>query len=219
MSKHFHTALLFFIGFAFSLVSCSGEEESDTSDLEVEETDFNDTYNELQGELIDPVWQKQTDGEYFEIEIPTEMHEEDSLNVEASLQYGYLDKVEGVVKENYIIVLVHDKAELKDDKDNAFEYNVENYNELAKENLLEGKLLDESFNETEKVDINGNSAVINEIKAGIKMMDGRVVDVYYMLGVIEGEKAFYQVLTWTLWEQKSDFKADMKHMILSFQEK
>lgn len=197
------------------LPACQSDESEDI-DKQDQEVDLNTSFEALQNELIEPVWGVETDGEYFEIEIPKQMREEDSLNVEASLQYAYVEKVEGEVKENYIIVLVHDKKQLK--TSSKAEYTVASYNQLSVENLMEGKQSYEVLEKTDKIEINGREAVVNEIKSGIQMKNGNILDVFYMLAVIEGEKAFYQILSWTLMNQKSDFKADMKRMIYSFKE-
>jgi hypothetical protein len=39
-----------------------------------------------------------------------------------------------------------------------------------------------------------------------------------MMGVMQGEKGFYQVVSWSVADQKDIFRADMERMIRSFRE-
>jgi hypothetical protein len=66
--------------------------------------------------------------------------------------------------------------------------------------------------EVEKV--NGMDCVKNEMRGSLGE-----INVLYKLGVFEGEKAFYQVLTWCIEEQKATFASDMDKIIESFEEK
>lgn len=199
-------ALLFF-------TSCGGGEgESEESDLDLQQS-----LDSLSEDLLDPIWRVKSDSQYCQIEIPQQMEEMDELNPTATIEYGYFEDLGGEVKENYIIVIPHTKEDLEAETPGA-EYTVTNYSDLSLKTLMANKESYKVLNEVEEESINGMPAMIHEIQASIHVTDSSHIDVFYMLGVFEGEKAFYQVLSWTLFHQKGDFRNDMRHMMYSFKE-
>ena len=89
---------------------CPGSSLSNDQDDEAT-VDIDETFEALQEDIVGPVWQTQTDEDFFEIDIPSQMEYNDKLNPEARLQYSYLEKVDNVVMENYILVIVEEFPE------------------------------------------------------------------------------------------------------------
>lgn len=149
----------------------------------------------------------------FKMDLPVTMSEKKDLNEEASLEYAYMQKVSGVVKEHYVIVMTDTKAEI-DSYDLRFEFDAMSFSEAALESVVEGYDTYEILTTNPEVEsINTMDCVIYEIEAALGD-----VKTYHMLAVFEGQQAFYQVLTWTLVDQKTDFSEKMIQMINSFSE-
>lgn len=199
---------------ALALVSmgffaCGGSEKP-SDELKNELTD---ALNEIESEA--PAgWHTNSTNSYFHIDVPGHMEAMPDLNAEASIQYGYVEDVDGTVKENYMIVLMETMEEIESyDLDEDF--TALTYSALAVESLRSGLDTYEVLTKSPKVEtINGMDCVKNEMRGSMG-----TVNVFYKLGVFQGEKAFYQVLTWTIEEQKADFEADMDQIIASFKEK
>ena len=99
--------------------------------------------------------------------------------------------------------------------DLGFEFDAASYSELAVQSLEGGLDNYEVITKDAKVEqVNGMDCVKNEMKGSLG-----AVSVFYKLGVFEGEKAFYQVLTWTIENQKEQFGPHMDKIINSFKEK
>ncbi|MBI3136759.1 MAG: hypothetical protein HYZ14_18945 [Bacteroidetes bacterium] len=188
-----------------------------SSEADKAQDELTDALNELNEELntsSSTSWKTINDNSYFSIDIPDHMKVETTLNAEASLQYAYVEQVGTKVKEHYMIVLMETHEEI-DSYELETEFDAASYGALSAENLGTG--LDEYTIMTENPEVkevNGMDCVRYEMEGA--MGD---VQVYYELGVFEGEHAFYQVLTWTILDQKPEFKADMDKIITSFKEK
>jgi hypothetical protein len=136
------------------------------------------------------------------------------LNAEAAEQYGYVENVDDEVLELYLIILFETHKEIKK-YDLGYEFTALSYWELAVENLTSS--LDNSqilTKEPQIETVNGLDCVRGDIFA-----EFGEVQVVYHLGVYKGKRAFYQVLTWTIADQRDRFKGDMEEIINSFQEK
>lgn len=149
----------------------------------------------------------------FQIDLPINMSEKKDLNADASLEYAYMEKVAGIVKEHYVIVMTDTKKEIES-YNLSVEFDAMSFSQAALESVVEGYdtyeiLTTEPLIET----INEMDCVIYEIEAALGD-----VKTYHMLAVFEGELAFYQILTWTLLDQKTEFKGKMTQMINSFTE-
>lgn len=151
---------------------------------------------------------------FFDIDIPNHMEAASGLNGDASIQYQYVEQVGSTVKEHYVIVLMETMEEIES-SDLDEEFDALSYGEISSASLGDGLDSYEILTKNpEVVQVNGLDCVKYEMEGS--MGD---VNVFYKLGVFEGEKAFYQVLTWTLTEQKAEFKSDMDKIINSFKEK
>lgn len=199
---------LSFAGLMFlALTACGSSESGETNN---ESTDSKDN-----DEVETPDdWRTITTNSYFDIDIPSKMTIDTELNEAASIQYSYVDEVGGTTKELYMIVIMETKEEIET-YDLDMEFDALSYGELSVSNLEGGLDTYEVLTKNPTIEtINGIDCVKYEMEGSLG-----TTGVYYKLGVFEGESAFYQVLTWTLADQKSEFKGDMDKMIESFEEK
>lgn len=162
----------------------------------------------------DKEWITDDSNPLYKIEVPEHMVVTKQLNPEASTQYQYID-VEGEdTLENYLVVITETKQSIE--KLNiGFEFDALTYAELSLLALKSG--LDHSevvSGEPEIETVNGLDCVKIEVEGSLNQLG-----IYYMVAIFEGEHAFYQILTWTLLEQRDHFQKDMEGMINSFEEK
>ena len=122
-------------------------------------------------------------------------------------------QAEETTKEHYLIVLMETKEEIAA-YDLGFEFDAASYSELAVQSLEGGLDGYEVLTKNPKVEsVNGMDCVKSEMRGNLGS-----VNVFYKLGVFEGKNAFYQVLTWTIEEQKDQFGPHMDKIINSFKE-
>jgi hypothetical protein len=202
-------------------VSCSADSESDdANNLVVDEyqemMDLMDDVTSSDAEKAD--WQ-----DYFEMAVPAPMMQMDELNPTAIAQYGYVEEIEldttgsSIVKEHYLIVLM----ELKD---SIAGYPVQReldamiYRNDAINALLGGNNGFKDLTEEPKVeDLHGFDCVRSELSRTIEGNNGKIL-LYYQMAIVEGNNAFYQILTWCVDEQRDDFEYEMEKIINSFKE-
>ena len=99
------------------------------------------------------------------------------------------------------------------------ELNCTNYHEICKEKLVQGLTNVELIEESEApIDLNGSKAIISKLKGDKMINEDLSITIYYELAVVQGEKGFYQVLSWTLEDQIERFSDDMDRMTQSFKE-
>lgn len=150
---------------------------------------------------------------FYTIDVPERMETAFDLNSQAATQYEYVKDEGGVVKEHYLIILLETKEEIAS-YDLGFEFDAMSYGEIAVQSLEGGLDNYNILTKAPKVEqINGMDCVKYEMEGSLG-----AVNVFYKLGVFEGEKAFYQVLTWTIKDQKEEFLPIMDKMIGSFKE-
>jgi hypothetical protein len=194
------------------LMACGGEEDrSETADVDLQES-----LDQLTAEMDDPVWEFKSHNDEFEIEIPAQMQERSDLNPTAQLQFSYTERFFDETMENYIIVLSDAYEEDKIPVDNSGLFG---YADRSLDSLMKGKESFEILNEPVIDTINSMSAVMHQVKASMALSDTNKIDVYYHTGVYQGAKAHYQIVSWTLFDQKEDFEKDMERMVYSFKEK
>lgn len=155
-----------------------------------------------------------TTSSFFDIDVPVDMKADSELNDQAEIQFSYISEEAGTTKELYMIVIMETKEEIES-YDLDMEFDALSYGDISAANLEGGLDSYEILTKNAKIE------TINGIDCAKYEMEGSLgaVGVYYKLGVFEGKKAFYQVLTWTLTSQKAEFKEDMDKMINSFREK
>ena len=66
-------------------------------------------------------------------------------------------------------------------------------------------------------DLHGLGCVRNELSRKLIGNNGEVL-LYYQMAIVEGENAFYQILTWCIDSQREDFEYEMEKIINSFKE-
>ena len=192
----------FVVLLVIGLFSCNGSSNAD-SDSSFEESELETNF--LNEEDPGP--------NMYTIDIPEYMEEMSDLNDAAGTQYGYVEEVDGVVMEHYFIIITETHEEIEE-YELGYDFDAESYSEIAVAGLEEG--LDEyTVLKTSKVkSVNGMDCVKSEM---LGLLPG--VSVYYKMGVFEGEYGFYQVLTWTIEDQKGEFEEEMDKIIDSFKEK
>lgn len=159
-------------------------------------------------------WKTDSSTEWYTVDVPEHFEEMYDLNSDASTQYGYVEEVGGEVKEHYLIIITETHDEIAS-YDLGFDFDAESYSEIAVSSLEGGLDEYEVLTKNAKVEqVNGMDCVKNSMRGSLGF-----VDVYYQLGVFEGETGFYQVLTWCIEDQKDEFKGDMDKIINSFKEK
>ena len=203
------------------IVGCNSNPESnpETGDLESLYNELDTIKNGLVEEPQTPEWQ-----DYFEMDIPEPMFEMDQLNKEAIAQYGYIEEIESdsseetLVLEHYLIVMMESREDMAS-YETEITWNADSYYHNVTQSLRESKdKFDEVEDEPETVQLNGLPCVRNEAIAGMDVRDDWI-ELYYELAVVEGENAFYQIITWCPLEQRSIFETDMELIINSFKEK
>jgi len=158
-------------------------------------------------------WKTDKSTGFYEIEIPEHFEVMNDLNSEATSQFGYVADEGGTTKEHYLIILMETKEEIAS-YDLGFEFDAMSYSELAVQSLEGGLDGYEVITKDPKVEkVNGMDCVKSEMRGNLG-----AVEVFYKLGVFNGENAFYQVLTWTIEDQKEQFGPHMDKIINSFKE-
>jgi len=137
------------------------------------------------------------------IKIPEYMSVAKDLNESAVLQYS------NPKEEMYLIVIADSKDEMKAANVN---YTLQSYFDFAAKNL-EGSVTNYKLTAPKSKKIHGNDALIGEINGNFNQYE-----VMYKLGTIESSKRFYQILTWTMGENRTKYGNDMNIMIESLKE-
>lgn len=203
------------------LVSCSADSESnETDNIEVDEyQQMMDLAND-----IDESNRDESDWEnYFEMAVPEPMMKMDELNPTAIAQFGYVEEFKldsigtSIVKEHYLIVLM----ELKDSIE-AYpvqrELDAMIYRNDAINALLSGDNGFKDLTEEPNVEsLHGLDCVRSELSRTLTSNSGEIL-LYYQMAIVEGENAFYQILTWCVDSQRDDFEYEMEKIINSFKE-
>lgn len=201
MHKFLPAILVFFI------CACSADQNS------AEEIDIEKEMNELSEDILGPVWTVRTDSQFFEIELPTHMvPSEKTLNPNASLQYRFINVTDTATHEHFVIALIED---LPDETVDSVD--LVGFTEAYIDSLMLGREY-EIQNNPAIERVNEMDAIIHEFTSSLFTQDGDEIGLYYMFGVFKGQRAVYQVLTWTLLDQRDLFRSDMKHMMYSFKE-
>ncbi|WP_420388552.1 hypothetical protein [Roseivirga sp.] len=144
----------------------------------------------------------------YSLTIPNSLTESSNLNEDASLQY------QNVWKEFYLVTIDEPKEELRialesNNLAGLYENNIDGYSDLIIGNM------NRALNNAEQSDvqdtmINGHRAKLTTISGGIDDLE-----LFYYLGIFEGEENFYQVITWTLKSKEETHKANMRDIIQS----
>ena len=118
------------------------------------------------------------------------------------------------MKEFYLMVSIETHKQIKSygfSKD----FNLDSYNKAVLSNVTE------NLDHFELLESDKENTDINQMKYRVSNIFGSLgaVNIFYKLAIFEGKKAFYQILTWTLDYQRSEFEEDMDKIIGSFNER
>lgn len=136
-------------------------------------------------------------GEQYSLDVPTYLSKTTEFNPEASLQYINVDKAV------YIMVIDQSKSELEA---TGVEVTLKDYFDLA-------TLQFETFEAPDQRTIHGMNAIQTE---AVGFMNTH--HVFYKMAIVESETHFYQILAFTLLEQKEQYAKELQNMIDSFEE-
>ncbi len=139
----------------------------------------------------------------YSIAIPTYLDSSAEFNPGASLQYVNVDKAV------YIMVIDQPKSELNSPE---MQVTLDAYYNLVASRFAVG---DDPTTATPPStrELNGLKSMQTEA-TGIE----NTHEIYYKLAVVESESHFYQILAWTLLDQKAKYSDDLQRMIDSFEE-
>lgn len=183
-------------------------------------------YNFMNGEggiLTKTISAGTEDQPCFSIEIPSEMKPMNEISADAILQYGYANKkeVEGETdetREYYIMVLMESKSDISaypvDIKIDLKSY----HQQVCTTMRLANGAGFEFQNPNETIQKINNVSMIRSEATFKTQIRSRPSEIAYLLAVIEGEDAYYQLLTWCPKAHLTEFKPKMEVIINSFKE-
>lgn len=135
---------------------------------------------------------------WCKITVPGDWKIMEELNAEASIQAGNMGK------DAYAIVLSEDKSDF-------FAVDLASVAELAS-TAIEGALLSPERKTTDVVRVGGRKAVQYQISGALPDTRVRIV---YLHTIVQGHRAFYQILTWT---SEDNFAAN-RHLLNSISQR
>ena len=142
-------------------------------------------------------------GHPFHISLPDYMTRTVGMNEDAAIQY------KNVVKDVYGFVIVDDKESLKL-AEISFTSITEFYEDFIKD-FMEG----EEKVKQSKPQVTDNQAA-RYLEADLSYFDKEAKsEIYYLIGVVETDKAYYKVLTYCTLENKAKFKEDFRKILYS----
>jgi hypothetical protein len=147
----------------------------------------------------------------YSLSIPSFLTKVNNLNDDASLQYQH------AWKEFYVIAIDESKEEMQkalieNNLTNLYKNNIEGYSKLILDDFKES--LSNSY-QSEMID-----TTINKMPAKLTTLSGTVdgIDVFYSIGIYEGQDRYYQVLSWTLKNKQYSYKTKMNKILYSLAE-
>jgi len=200
--------------FAIALFSC-GDGGNELETVDDVETQLQESLEALNIDTQSD-WMEVSDSTLCSIEIPNEMELMEKLNPDATIKYGQVTQEEDKVYENYVLVLPETYEEIESYELDV-EFDLNSYNEACLEKLTAG-LAEFKEVETKEVQLDGNAAIIQKLIGTKQIKEDLTIDIFYELAVIKGEKGYYQILSWTLADQRSKYESNMDRMTNSFKE-
>jgi hypothetical protein len=146
----------------------------------------------------------------YSVDLPSFLSESATeLNKDASLQY------ENGAREFYVVVIDESRKEFNDvmaSGELGYGADLDGYSQFLVDDVRE------TIGDTSTV--KPVNAKINGLDARLASLAGTVegLNVYWRVGYIQGKKDYYQVLCWTLLENKDKYDAQMGEIIKSFKE-
>lgn len=183
----------------------------------------NDKSNELSEEEKTEL-KNDTSKKGFKLYVPSYMEKIEDLHESADAQFVYIEEESANsdpsgLKEHFLIVLSEKKTEIENYAV-PVKPTLQSYHQDAIETMRMNEAM-LKFNVEDSVSaiqqINGCQVIVSEITALTKTFD-EPIELYYKIAIIEGKKAFYQVITWCPLIQKPSFYLEMDKIVQSFQE-
>lgn len=145
-------------------------------------------------------------GHTYQLSLPNYMSKTGGLNSAASIQY------KSVIKDVYGFVIYDTKEEL-----NLVEMNFSSISEFYEE-FMNDFLVGEKSKKvsTPKFSTQGKTSFI-ESDVFYYDQDAEL-EIFYLVGVVETEKAFYKVISWSSAEKKDQFKVDFQQILYSLKD-
>ena len=147
----------------------------------------------------------------FTMKIPLNMSIASDLNDDAALQY------QNLFNELYVIVIDEDITEFEtlieeNDLKEDYGFDLDGYFNL----VINGCVMElENVKKSEVIDIR-----INGLSAKQIGIEGEIegIDIYYCYTAIKGKNTYYQIVSWTILENKAQHEKLLRKMALSFNE-
>ena len=145
----------------------------------------------------------------YSVDLPSFLSVATDLNEDASLQY------ENQLREFYVVVIDEPRKAFDDMMESGeigYGPDLDGYSQLLVDDVRE-TIADKSTAKPTKAKINGLDARLASLSGTVENLN-----VYWKVGYIQGKKDYYQVLCWTLAENKEKYDAQMGEIINSFKE-
>lgn len=195
--------LIFVVALVF-LISCGGSNNKVQENQDPIAEDTTNTDNNTQDKGLEGFKRVEVEGLYA-LQIPDFLTPYSDLNDVASLQYAY-------ESDNLFLIIID---ELKTDIPEG--RTLEDYYDFANNNLTEG-LHSISLEDFRTLNVNGLNGIFWNIEGSTQLGEGEAITVVYQVKVIESPTAFYQIISWTTWENREKYKKELDIMVGSFEE-
>ncbi len=166
-----------------------------------------------------------TSNKGFKLYVPDYMKRIEDLHDEADAQFVYVEEEntnsgsESDMSEHFLIVLSEKKSDI-----NNYSIPVKPTLESYHRDAIEAMRMNEDVLKLNVLDsiatiqgINGCQVIVSDITTLINT-DEEPIELFYKIAIIEGKKAFYQVITWCPLTQKPKFFEEMNKISQSFKE-
>ncbi|CCG52608.1 Hypothetical protein precursor [Flavobacterium indicum GPTSA100-9 = DSM 17447] len=147
-------------------------------------------------------------GHVVKLSVPDYMTRTSGLNDDACLEF------QNPVKEVYTIVIEDSKENLKLSEIN-YEGIDEFYDVVFKDLGVGENYSNRKLGTPKKKTIGNYTILYNECSLRDKELE---LNLYYVMGLVETPTSFYQVMSWTLLENKEKFKKDFENIIFTLKE-
>ena len=157
----------------------------------------------------------------YEMKLPTSLTYQNNLYDQASLQYANPKEAffVAVIDDNReelteaLFELLKDKLGVQTKKDCTKRFRLKEYLDVCYEGWVEAKMMRPSAAKITTTTIHRLPAMVVETT---EQVNGNKV--FYIVAVVETEKTYYQIFTWTLDSKKTQNEQQMKEIISSFRE-
>jgi hypothetical protein len=146
-------------------------------------------------------YQPQTINQLYSVVLPSYMVATKSLNDEASLQY------QATEKEFYIVILDEPKSNI------AAENNLRLHYDDTILKVSNTGLANPKVKAANAIKINGLDGLQTEVVGSFKNLQ-----VFYLVTVLESNSHYYQILTWTLDNNRQKIEPEMRKILDSFKQ-